>query len=88
MKQSSSIRVLYKIMFAIRDYEGFEFAVDCKGWVEPLDLIWICTSKDFKNLIKPIKMMPWHLDQVTKMSTNGQLIGMMITKTMPIFNAI
>ena len=28
MKQSSSFRILYKIMFAIRDYECFEFFVD------------------------------------------------------------
>ena len=28
MTQSSSIRILYKIIFSIRDYEGFEFVVD------------------------------------------------------------
>ena len=32
------------------------------------DTIWICTSKDFQNIIKPSSSIKtsWHLNQVTK----------------------
>jgi hypothetical protein len=69
-------------MFVIRDYEGFEFVVD-SFHLQGFEAV----GSDFQKIIKPIKI-SWNLDQVTKMSINGQLIGMMTTKTMSILNAI